>query len=59
MSHHDVRPALDAVVTVAAEHAASVDREGRFPSESLAAMKREGLLGLVSAESHEIGRAHV
>lgn len=52
MSHHDVRPALDAVVAVAAEHAASVDREGRFPSESLAAMKREGLLGLVSAESH-------
>ncbi len=52
MSHHDLRPALDAVVAVAAEHAASVDREGRFPSESLAAMKREGLLGLVSATSH-------
>jgi alkylation response protein AidB-like acyl-CoA dehydrogenase len=49
MSHHDVSAPLEAVAAVAAEHAAAVDREGRFPRESLDAAAREGLLGLVSA----------
>lgn len=34
---------------VAAAHADAVDREGRFPAEALAALREEGLLGLLGA----------
>nr|WP_292831317.1 acyl-CoA dehydrogenase family protein [Mesorhizobium sp.] len=34
------------VAAVAAEHGDAVDREGRFPAETIAALKRERLLGL-------------
>lgn len=37
--------ALARVVAVAAAHADAVDREGRFPAETIAAMRAEGLLG--------------
>jgi alkylation response protein AidB-like acyl-CoA dehydrogenase len=37
--------------TVVAENAASIDKEGRFPREAVDALGREGLLGLISAES--------
>lgn len=36
---------LARVVAVAAAHADSVDREGRFPAEAMAALREEGLLG--------------
>ncbi len=49
MSSFDLRTALERVAAVAAEHAAAVDREGRFPREALDAAAREGLLGLVSS----------
>lgn len=42
---------LEAVAAVAREHAAAVDAEARFPSETLAALRAQGLLGLVSATS--------
>jgi alkylation response protein AidB-like acyl-CoA dehydrogenase len=42
---------IDRVAAVAAEHAAAVDREGRFPKESVEALRAEGLFGLVSAAS--------
>jgi len=38
---------------VVAEHAASVDADGRFPRESVDALAKAGLLGLISAE--EVG----
>ncbi|PZN59392.1 MAG: acyl-CoA dehydrogenase [Proteobacteria bacterium] len=34
------------VAEIAARHADEVDREGRFPAETIAALKREGLLGV-------------
>jgi acyl-CoA dehydrogenase len=37
--------ALARVVAVAAAHADAVDRDGRFPHETVAAMRAEGLLG--------------
>jgi len=37
--------ALARVVAVAAAHADAVDREGRFPHETIAALRAEGLLG--------------
>lgn len=43
--------ALEKVVAVAAEHAVSVDRDERFPTEVVEAMRASGLLGLLSAES--------
>lgn len=49
---HDVRltdqvplTGIDRVARIAAEHADSVDREGRFPTEAIAALREEGLLG--------------
>jgi alkylation response protein AidB-like acyl-CoA dehydrogenase len=46
---HDERlqPALD----VARRHAAEVDRDARFPSETIAAVARAGLLGLTAPEA--------
>lgn len=38
---------LDDVVAVTADHAAEVDRDGRFPTEALAALRSTGLLGLM------------
>ncbi|MGH9131200.1 MAG: acyl-CoA dehydrogenase family protein [Acidimicrobiales bacterium] len=45
MSHF--REALAAVVPVAAAHALEVDRDGRFPAETVEALRSSGLLGLV------------
>lgn len=42
---------LDRVVAIATEHATAVDRQGRFPRETVDALRAEGLLGLVSAPS--------
>ena len=45
----DGRPAaspVSAVCAVAAEHAIAVDRDGRFPSEALAALKFRRLMGM-------------
>ena len=36
----------DAAAAVAAQHAAAVDRDGRFPAESLAALKEGRLMGM-------------
>ena len=41
------RAGLAEVVAVTAEHAADVDREARFPTEALAALRSAGLLGLM------------
>lgn len=38
---------MAAVCAVAARHAAEVDRDGRFPHEAVAALKREALLGVL------------
>jgi len=43
------RAVADAAHDVVAAHAASVDREGAFPSESLDALAAAGLLGVMSA----------
>jgi alkylation response protein AidB-like acyl-CoA dehydrogenase len=40
---------LEAVVAVAAEHAAKVDRDGTFPTATVDELRRRGFLGLVSA----------
>lgn len=40
------------VADVAAEHADAVDREGRFPAETVAALKRERLLGVAIPAEH-------
>ncbi len=42
--------AIDRVVAVAAAHADAVDREGRFPTEAIAALREEGLLGAMIPE---------
>ena len=36
----------EAVASVAGEHAAAVDRDGRFPAETLAACRAQGLMGM-------------
>ena len=51
MSPRTLSERLEAVATVAGEHATAVDVEARFPSETLAALRAQGLLGLVSATS--------
>jgi acyl-CoA dehydrogenase len=38
---------LDEVVTTAARHAEEVDRDGRFPSEAIEALKESRLMGLI------------
>ena len=43
----DLEYALDTVTTIARAHADSVDTEGRFPEEAVAALRSSGLLGLV------------
>ena len=49
----DWRARVDKVVAIAAAHAATVDRESRFPKEALAAARAERLLGI--AVSREFG----
>ncbi|MBX3468170.1 MAG: acyl-CoA/acyl-ACP dehydrogenase [Planctomycetes bacterium] len=49
----DVLARAERVASVAAEHAGRVDRDAAFPDEAVAALRREGLLGLVSAR--EVG----
>jgi len=46
----DLTEAMDRAAGVAAEHAIEVDSAGRFPRETVDALAREGLLGLVSSE---------
>ena len=42
---------VEPVLTVAAEHGAAVDREGRFPEETIDALRSSGLLGLTMPET--------
>ena len=42
---------IQPVLKVAAEHAASVDRDGRFPDETIGALRDSALLGLTLPES--------
>jgi alkylation response protein AidB-like acyl-CoA dehydrogenase len=42
---------LQPVLTTAAEHAADVDAEGRFPAEAISALGSSGLLGLTVPEA--------
>ena len=42
---------LQPVLDVAAEHAVSVDRDGRFPEEAIDALRDSGLLGLTLPEA--------
>ena len=42
---------IQPVLEVAAEHAASVDRDGRFPDETIGALRDSTLLGLTLPES--------
>ena len=42
----DLGARIDAVVAIAATHAATVDRESRFPKEAIAAARAERLLGV-------------
>jgi alkylation response protein AidB-like acyl-CoA dehydrogenase len=44
-------PRLTSAIDAASEHAASVDREARFPKETIAALGGSGLLGLTLPES--------
>src|SRR5215475_1887963 len=43
----DLKCRAEAVTAVAAEHATAVDRAARFPSEAIAAARRERLLGIM------------
>jgi len=49
----------EAAAAVAGEHAAAVDREGRFPAEALAAMKAQRLMGMAVPKTHGGGGATV
>jgi alkylation response protein AidB-like acyl-CoA dehydrogenase len=42
----DIAERLDPVLEIAREHAHDVDSAGRFPEESVAALRSSGLLGL-------------
>ena len=44
-----LEPILEGVI---APHAEAVDREGRFPAETVAALGEAGLLGLVTPTEH-------
>jgi acyl-CoA dehydrogenase len=44
----DIMVRARAVAAVAAAHADAVDRDGRFPTEAMAAAKEQGLLGLMA-----------
>ncbi|MCB9687242.1 MAG: acyl-CoA/acyl-ACP dehydrogenase [Alphaproteobacteria bacterium] len=50
--HEEVARRLEPVLAVAAEHATSVDREGTFPSNTVAAARETGLLALVTPTEH-------
>jgi acyl-CoA dehydrogenase len=43
----DLRSRADAVAAIAAAHAVAVDRDARFPAESLAALRQQRLLGIM------------
>lgn len=43
--------ALQAVIPVVSENALAVDRDGRFPTETVESLREGGLLGLVSPEN--------
>ncbi|MBL8683221.1 MAG: acyl-CoA/acyl-ACP dehydrogenase [Myxococcales bacterium] len=47
----DFLASLERVAKVAATHAHAVDQQGRFPEETVEALRAEGLLGLFSATS--------
>jgi len=47
----DLEASLDSIAAIAASHASDVDR-GLFPTETLDAMRRAGLLGLLIATEH-------
>ncbi len=49
MTTQDVLPRAERVAKVAAAQAERVDRDGAFPQATVDALRREGLLGLVSA----------
>ena len=42
----DLKDRLDPVLSIARETAAEVDAEGKFPSESVEALRQSGLLGI-------------
>ncbi|HLI67215.1 MAG TPA: acyl-CoA dehydrogenase family protein [Caulobacteraceae bacterium] len=44
----DIAERARRVAFIAAQHAEEVDREGRFPTEAIAAAKQEGLMGLLA-----------
>jgi acyl-CoA dehydrogenase len=43
----DLKARTDAVAAIAAANVASVDRDGRFPEEAIAAVRTHGLLGIM------------
>ena len=45
------------VAAVAAEHAAAVDRDSRFPAEAIAAARAERLMGVAVSRCYALGRA--
>ncbi len=49
LSEQDFSERLERVAKVAAQHAAAVDLDARFPSETVDALRSEGLLALFSA----------
>lgn len=49
----DLKNRTDVVAAVAAEHAAAVDRDARFPAEAIDAARNERLLGIMVP--HELG----
>jgi acyl-CoA dehydrogenase len=58
----DLHTRTEAVATIAAEHAESVDREGRFPEEAIGAVRGQRLLGIMVPQElggEDAGLAHV
>lgn len=51
-SEHHVAQATSIANEVLAKHAADVDRQARWPTESLAALAQAGLYGLIVPETH-------
>ena len=55
-----LRPRVDKAAAIAAAHAATVDRESRFPQEAIAALRAERLLGIAVPEGvGRRGREHL
>lgn len=50
--HEEAARRLEPVLAIAAEHATTVDREGRFPAHTVAAARETGLVGLVTPTEH-------